>query len=100
MSVDGELSTFPRGVGWPTMEILLVATVWCRWMLLKLLLPQSKNKLDVEVRAPDLGFGVMAGAICRSAMAAQDWCLMFVARHGGENNLELLVSDSQLLDLR
>jgi hypothetical protein len=42
----------------------------------------------------------MAGAIYRSATAAQDWCLLFVARHGGENSLELLVSDSQLPDLR
>jgi hypothetical protein len=42
----------------------------------------------------------MAGAIYRSAMAAQDWCLMFVAHHGGEKVLELLVSDSQLPDLR
>jgi hypothetical protein len=27
-----------------------VAAAWFEWLLLKLLLPQSKNKLDVEVR--------------------------------------------------
>jgi hypothetical protein len=63
-------------------------------------LPQSKNKIDVEVRALDLGFQVMAAVICRSAAAAQDRCLVFVARHAGENGLELLVSASQLSDLR
>jgi hypothetical protein len=99
MLVDGELSAFPSCVGWPLLGALLVAKPWCLWLLLKFLLPQSKNKLDVKTMALDLGFAVMVGAICRSAAASQDWRLLFVAHHGGENGLELMVSDSKLYDL-
>jgi hypothetical protein len=61
--VVGERSAFPSGVRWLELGVWWVAAVWCRWMLLEFFLPQAKNKLDVEAKSLDPGFGI---SLCRS----------------------------------
>jgi hypothetical protein len=99
MPADGELLALPSGAGCPVMEFLMVLAAWCWWLLLKIFLSLSKNKLDDAVRALDLGFVAMAATMCRSKAADHGWCLLLGARRGGKNSLKPQISICLLLDL-
>jgi hypothetical protein len=87
------------GVEGQWMEALVVLVAWCWWLLLKISSSQTKNKLEVTGLALDPDMEAMAGSVCSSVAVAQDLRLVFVALHGDENGIGLLILVLLLADL-
>jgi hypothetical protein len=87
------------GVEGQWMEALVVLVAWCWWLLLKISSSQTKNKLEVTGLALDPDMEAMAGSVCSSVAVAQDLRLVFVALHGDENGIGLLILVLLLADM-